>query len=155
MSLSRVSKIPALALLLSAASIVTPVHAAASDSMASPSSASATASAAPDISGVYVCSGNDVTDKSQYTVELTVTKSGDVYLFKGAEKGIDNKAQNFLGTGLFAKNSNTTIASTFWQTDNPTISGVVIHQIQPDGTWQGVWTWRDKVGVNTETCQKK
>lgn len=109
----------------------------------------------PDISGSYICSGQDVSDNSQYTVELTVTKAGDSYRYKGVEKGIDNKTQNFLGTILFAKNSNTIFAADFSREDDPSKSGVIISQIQPDGSWESVWTWKDKTGTNTETCKKK
>jgi hypothetical protein len=107
-----------------------------------------------DISGNYICSGNDVSDNSQYTVELSVTKSGDAYHYKGVEKGINNKKRSYLGTVLFAKNLNNVFASEFWQEDDPSKSGVIISQIQPDGGWESVWRWKDKTGINSETCKK-
>jgi hypothetical protein len=155
MILSRKSKLQQFAVAsIAAFAIATPTYSAPADSSVAASSTSSMS--APDISGTYICTGVDNTDRnSQYTVELTVTKSGDGYSYKGLEKGIDNKSQTYLGTGLFAQNSTTTIGSIFWQENDPSKSGVVIHQIQPDGTWKGIWTWRDKVGINTETCQKK
>jgi len=111
--------------------------------------------APPDLSGSYTCSGKDAVDNSEYTVDMTVTKNGDVYNYKGVETGMNNKTQNYMGTGLFAKNSNSILASEFWQVDNLNKAGVIIYQIQPDGSLEGVWTWRDKNAVGSEICKKK
>lgn len=108
-----------------------------------------------DISGNYICSGKDISDNSQFTEELTVKKTGDVYVFTSQEKGINNQTQKYLGTGLFAKNSNSTFAATFWQENDPNKSGIMIGQIQPDGGWESVWTWRDSTRMNSEVCKKK
>lgn len=109
----------------------------------------------PDISGTYTCTGNDATDGTAYTVELTLTKTGEVINYKGVEKGIGSNRKNFSGTGMFAKNSNNIFASGFWQDNDPTKAGIIVSQIQPDGSWQSTWAWRDKPGINTEVCKKK
>lgn len=107
-----------------------------------------------DISGNYTCTGTDVSDNSQYTVDLTVKKTGDAYTYTSIEKGINNKTQNFLGKGIFAKNSNNTFAAEFWQEDDPSNSGIVIGQMQADGGWESIWSWRNQAGINSEVCKK-
>lgn len=107
-----------------------------------------------DISGTYFCFGTDSANNTYYSAQVTVTKEGDIYRQEGAEEGVDNTVGSFLGTVIFAKDSKDTFATLFWQKNDVTKTGVIIAQIQPDGSWQGLWKWKDRPELNTQICRK-
>lgn len=110
---------------------------------------------ATDIRGTYFCVGNDFSTNNQYTVEITVTKEGDVYRQEIAEQGEGFTTNAQLGTTIFVKDSKDTFATVFWPKNNVNKLGIVISQIQPDGSWQGIWKWMDKPEINTQICKKR
>ena len=109
----------------------------------------------PDISGIYICYGNDFSDKSEYTAEITATQDGEIIHYEGAEQGIDISVNTYEGTSIFAKGSKDTFASVFWQKNNHNKGGVVIYKVLPNGDWSGIWKWSDKPDINVEQCRKK
>lgn len=104
---------------------------------------------AADIPGAYKCTGVDPVEKSNYEIGLAIMKTGDTYSFKWKEEGVE-----YAGTGL-ANRSGTAAVAEFWNPKNPNKSGVIVYQIQPDGTLDGAWTYADGTTVGTENCKKQ
>lgn len=103
-----------------------------------------------DISGAYKCMGKDPLNKSDYAIDLLVTKTGETYSFKWGGTG-----KEYSGTGLFSKNINNVIAVEFWNPNNQNTSGVILYQVQPDGTLNGDWTIADQRLTGSEICNKQ
>ena len=102
-----------------------------------------------DISGNYKCTGTDPFQKSSYQSDLTIAKLGDTFTFKWGQNGKD-----FGGTGILSKATPSIVAAEFWSPANNNNSGVIIYQIQTDGTLDGNWAIADQSLIGTETCKK-
>jgi hypothetical protein len=102
-----------------------------------------------DISGSYKCTGTDPFQKSTYQSDLSIAKLGDTFTFKWGQGGKD-----FGGTGILSKAASNIVAAEFWSPANNNNSGVIIYQIQTDGTLDGNWAIADQSLIGSETCKK-
>lgn len=103
-----------------------------------------------DITGPYKCMGKDPFTKNDYSIDLVISQTGGTYHFKWGTAG-----KEFSGTGLFSKSVNNIVAVEFWNPQNENSSGVVVYQVQPDGTLNGDWAVADQALVGVEICKKE
>lgn len=105
---------------------------------------------AADITGNYHCTGSDPFSKSDYTSELTITRTGETYGFKWGVAG-----KEFSGTGVISRQGKDFVAAEYWNPSNENNSGVVIYKITDDNTLEGDWTVSEKNLIGSETCKKE
>ena len=102
---------------------------AAANMASAPASNTATASSTKDISGTYTVTGQNEGGGGNYSGDLTVAKRGEVYQFSWNSGG---KLSD--GVGVQAGGS---VGVAFTAGDDGTGCGVVLYQIEPNGTLNG------------------
>lgn len=103
-----------------------------------------------DHSGKYICEGYDPFEKSNYTLEMTMTKAGDIYTFKGEDQ---NKVQ-YEGSVVLDKNDPRTLAMICLKPDDLNYRSVAIYKVKSNGVLQGTWTMQGHDTLGMETCKK-
>lgn len=106
-----------------------------------------------DISGNYLCMGDDASKKSPYEkVPLVVTKNGDVLSFRWDFSS--QKMGIILGLGIPNVNQPNVIAGVFWDSKATTNIGVITYQVKPDGSLSGNWAIPGGTAWGLESCTK-
>lgn len=110
--------------------------------------------------GTYDVIGNNPDDGSEYRGTAEVTRTGDTYSVTW-----NIGVSNFIGTGLGAKFvSDTRFEMGVAGPDDIALSvgyvtkdsfGVAMYFEQPDGHWEGVWTYGGSTKATTEKWYKK
>jgi hypothetical protein len=99
-----------------------------------------------DISGHYLCKGEDFLNNTTFDEPTSVIKTGNTYFFTWI-----NKDLTFYGTAIL---QNKTISAVFWTISNANLPGVVTYQVLPNGDLKGKWTVKGAKVTGNEYCKK-